>query len=1240
MGCEGMEVKIRSLIVVVIVLTSTFYLALVILPVNVMATTRYVGGTGPGNYSKIQLAIDASSSGDTVYVYSGTYNEDVSIARQLTLIGENANTTIIHGSGSGDTVLVIADGVRITGFTAENGGTGIRLFFVQNCYIANSIVTNNLYGISVWQSSFNTVQNNTVSNDERSGIYVWLSSFNTIQNNTASSSWRGIHVRQSSDNWIANNTVSNNTAGIYLERAHNNTIANNTITNNSDGIILFNSSYAVLANNLMTGGGVFLYGGSIGFWNNHSIDTSNTLNGKPVHYWKNVTGGSIPLGAGQVILVNSSNIVINNQDVSNGSVGIAVTFSSHVTITNSVSSWNYHDGIYIYSSDNITIADNNMSNNGNDGIFMGHSITNALTNNIASSNGINGIHLFASDLSTITKNGIFLNGPPSPPGRVEHCAIHLSYSNHSVITENSVLSNLDCAFSLVDSDFNNVHNNNFSNNKFEDNGIGVVFGGADGNRFTNNTIHGNVGAAISVGASSHNVFALNTIGLHRFGMIFSGSQDNTIVGNHVSSKYDNSRLGGITISASTSHVLSDNVMVGDGLIVEGGFFGSGGSLPQWNTHVIDTSNTVNGRPVYYWKNVTGGTVPLGASEVILANCTGVIVQNQNLDTGTAGIELGFSSNNTVSSNTVKGSKRGIYLYSSDDNVVAGNTVTLANARGIYIQRSNRNTISGNDLWGNKFGIAFANSDNSSVTDNNVWDNTKVGISISHSGDFVFGSYYGSFNNTIINNTVFNNGKGISIYGSSNNTVAYNSVVNSANGLSIEFFGPGGVPVEYSRNNKIHHNNVIDNAEQAYDNQGFNQWDDGYPSGGNYWGDYAGVDVFSGPNQDIPGSDWIGDTPYIIDFDSQDRYPLVNPVGTYPPSAPLNLSATAGDQQITLTWNTPSFDGGLPITNYRIYRGTTSGGEIFYAQIGIALTFPDFGLTNGQMYCYRVSALNGVGEGPMSNEVCATPTTTPGAPVILQADLSGNGLENVTITWDLSSDDGAGQDSVVRYSINRGTTFDVNAVGYQPVATVPSGTIQYNDNMTGEGDPNNYFYRICAVDLNNLTNCSANQAGKFTLSLMNGPNLVSIPLMQSDENIETVLQTVKWDKAWTYNSSDQKWKSHMIFKPYKGELEEVNTSMGVWINVMQPSNLTFAGIVPSSTPIYLHAGWNLVGFPSFNGTYAVSDLNAAVGVEITEGFEALTPPYFLRALADGEILQTGFGYWIRTLTNGLWTVINS
>src|SRR5438552_17708337 len=102
----------------------------------------------------------------------------------------------------------------------------------------------------------------------------------------------------------------------------------------------------------------------------------------------------------------------------------------------------------------------------------------------------------------------------------------------------------------------------------------------------------------------------------------------------------------------------------------------------------------------------------------------------------------------------------------------------------------------------------------------------------------------------------------------------------------------------------------------------------------------------------------------------------------PPGAPQGLVATAGDATVTLTWSAPSSNGGSPITNYRIYRSTTGGGETPQATIGNVLTYSDTAVTNGVTYYYEVSALNNVGEGPRSSEASATPiapTTAPGAP---------------------------------------------------------------------------------------------------------------------------------------------------------------------------------------------------------------------------------------------------------------------
>jgi len=99
----------------------------------------------------------------------------------------------------------------------------------------------------------------------------------------------------------------------------------------------------------------------------------------------------------------------------------------------------------------------------------------------------------------------------------------------------------------------------------------------------------------------------------------------------------------------------------------------------------------------------------------------------------------------------------------------------------------------------------------------------------------------------------------------------------------------------------------------------------------------------------------------------------------PPSAPQNLAATGGNAVVGLTWQAPSSDGGSPVTNYRIYRGPTSGGEAFLFETGNVLAYSDTGVANGQTYYYVVRARNGVGEGPASNEASATPSAPANQP---------------------------------------------------------------------------------------------------------------------------------------------------------------------------------------------------------------------------------------------------------------------
>lgn len=268
------------------------------------------------------------------------------------------------------------------------------------------------------------------------------------------------------------------------------------------------------------------------------------------------------------------------------------------------------------------------------------------------------------------------------------------------------------------------------------------------------------------------------------------------------------------------------------------------------------------------------------------------------------------------------------------------------------------------------------------------------------------------------------------------------------------------------------------------------------------------------------------------------------------------------------------------------------------------------------------------------------TPFPAPPTNMSAVLSGSGLQDVAIYWDLSADDGGGDNNIIGYDIVRNESYDSSLSSYYFLDFVPSGVSAYVDSLAGEGNPSNYFYYVCAVNAFNNSSCSSNQAGKFTRSLPQGPNLISIPLIQSNESIEYVLQTVEYDKAWTYRPYDNDpWKWYMRFKGYRRGLWNVNHTMGLWINVTGPSSLTVAGVVPAQTTMTLYAGWNLVSFPSFNTTYTVSDLKAEVGATRVEGFDGSALPHFLRALGDVEVLQAGQAYWVRVEADMVWTVFN-
>lgn len=203
----------------------------------------YVSKTGSGNFTSIQEGIDAADSGDTVYVYNGTYNENIVIDKSLVLVGEDKNITIIDGRSAGNTIKVNANFVTIRGLTIQKSGliypnSGINLSSNNNI-IEGNLITDNFYGITLYFSSGNIIKNNTIQDDDHCGIYLSSSSNNSIINNTIRNNvYNGIGGYYSSDkNLISgNNFINNRYCGVNIRVSKENNIIGNDFSNNNIGI--------------------------------------------------------------------------------------------------------------------------------------------------------------------------------------------------------------------------------------------------------------------------------------------------------------------------------------------------------------------------------------------------------------------------------------------------------------------------------------------------------------------------------------------------------------------------------------------------------------------------------------------------------------------------------------------------------------------------------------------------------------------------------------------------------------------------------------------------------------------------------------------------------------------------------------------------------------------------------------------------------------------------------------------
>jgi parallel beta-helix repeat protein len=262
------NIMLRSVIVGIVVLFvgasvgSAFTVTPTRAPAQMMSgNTLYVGGSGPGNYTTIQAAINNATNGNTIFVYNNTYNENIDTKlKRISLVGEQRDITFIKGQTTDPVVKIGTSYVNISGFTIMGTSPEIVLqvaSLAQNIRIFNNIILDGGYGISLQPTtSLATITGNTIMNQAFIGIELQTSSNDVISFNIVSNGGgQGIALSLNSNhNSILNNSVVNNVKeGILLEGSGStvNTISGNNVSGNQVGI-RFNSagSNTVTENNI------------------------------------------------------------------------------------------------------------------------------------------------------------------------------------------------------------------------------------------------------------------------------------------------------------------------------------------------------------------------------------------------------------------------------------------------------------------------------------------------------------------------------------------------------------------------------------------------------------------------------------------------------------------------------------------------------------------------------------------------------------------------------------------------------------------------------------------------------------------------------------------------------------------------------------------------------------------------------------------------------------------------------